>query len=90
MDFTTIRNNLREYKYTSIQDFHADLMLICKNAMVYNQPESVYYKSAVKLQNYISGLIENAKKRCEMIKVSSGGVWNADFLKDMNIFGENK
>lgn len=41
------RENMRENMFsTSLQ---ADFKLMCDNAMVYNRPETVYYKAAKKL-----------------------------------------
>lgn len=35
--------------YFSLLVFQADFKLMCDNAMIYNRPETVYYKAAKKL-----------------------------------------
>ncbi|CAG7717210.1 unnamed protein product [Allacma fusca] len=49
MDFNTMKAKLDEGLYCNLIDFANDFQLMCNNAMVYNQPETIYYKAAKKL-----------------------------------------
>ncbi|VEL43858.1 unnamed protein product [Protopolystoma xenopodis] len=42
MDFNRIRNRVRDGKYRSIDDLEADMMLLCKNAQMYNIDGSLF------------------------------------------------
>jgi len=50
MDFTTMREKIEDAKYKSLEVFRYDFNLICNNCMTYNLPDTVYYKTAKKLQ----------------------------------------
>ncbi|XP_061114977.1 bromodomain-containing protein 9 isoform X2 [Conger conger] len=49
MDFSTMKDKITSNEYTTVTEFKADFKLMCDNAMVYNRPETVYYKAAKKL-----------------------------------------
>lgn len=49
MDFSTMKDKIAANEYKTITEFKADFKLMCDNAMVYNRPETVYYKAAKKL-----------------------------------------
>uniref|UniRef100_A0A669D5A4 Bromodomain-containing protein 9 n=1 Tax=Oreochromis niloticus TaxID=8128 RepID=A0A669D5A4_ORENI len=49
MDFSTMKDKNRNNEYKTVTEFKADFKLMCDNAMVYNRPETVYYKAAKKL-----------------------------------------
>ncbi|XP_043921069.1 bromodomain-containing protein 9 isoform X3 [Protopterus annectens] len=49
MDFSTMKEKIAANDYKSVTEFKADFKLMCDNAMTYNRPETVYYKSAKKL-----------------------------------------
>lgn len=49
MDFSTMKDKIDANDYKTITEFKADFKLMCDNAMVYNRPETVYYKAAKKL-----------------------------------------
>lgn len=49
MDFFTIRQKVEENIYNSLAEFADDFKLMCNNAILYNNPETVYHKSAKKL-----------------------------------------
>ncbi|KAL9269166.1 Bromodomain and PHD finger-containing protein [Drosera capensis] len=46
MDFSTIRKNLANGSYSSLEQFESDVFLICSNAMLYNASETIYHKQA--------------------------------------------
>ncbi|XP_062842077.1 bromodomain-containing protein 9 isoform X2 [Trichomycterus rosablanca] len=49
MDFSTMKEKIDMNEYKTVTEFKADFKLMCDNAMVYNRPETVYYKAAKKL-----------------------------------------
>uniref|UniRef100_A0A3Q3GIF2 Bromodomain-containing protein 9 n=1 Tax=Labrus bergylta TaxID=56723 RepID=A0A3Q3GIF2_9LABR len=49
MDFSTMKDKIENNDYKTVTEFKADFKLMCDNAMVYNRPETVYYKAAKKL-----------------------------------------
>ncbi|AWO96703.1 putative bromodomain-containing protein 9 isoform 7 [Scophthalmus maximus] len=49
MDFSTMKDKIGDNEYNTVTEFKADFKLMCDNAMVYNRPETVYYKAAKKL-----------------------------------------
>ncbi|XP_055146054.1 LOW QUALITY PROTEIN: bromodomain-containing protein 9-like [Symphalangus syndactylus] len=49
MDFGTMKDKIVANEYKSVREFKADFKLICDNAMTYNRPDTVYYKSAKKI-----------------------------------------
>ncbi|XP_034466235.1 bromodomain-containing protein 9 isoform X4 [Hippoglossus hippoglossus] len=49
MDFSTIKDKILNNEYNTVTEFKGDFKLMCDNAMVYNRPETVYYKAAKKL-----------------------------------------
>ncbi|XP_048882070.1 bromodomain-containing protein 9 isoform X3 [Brienomyrus brachyistius] len=49
MDFSTMKDKIATNEYKTVTEFKADFKLMCENAMVYNRPETVYYKAAKKL-----------------------------------------
>lgn len=52
MDFYTIRKKIGQRTYETIAEMKADVKLMCDNAMTYNQPDTIYYKTARKIWHY--------------------------------------
>merc|ERR1712240_790491 len=50
MDFSTMREMIEEGKFSNLEQFRYSFDLICNNCMTYNGPDTVYYKTAKKLQ----------------------------------------
>ena len=46
MDLTTMATKLSNHAYSSVDEFRSDFVLMCKNAMTYNAPETVYFSFA--------------------------------------------
>ncbi|XP_071957411.1 bromodomain-containing protein 7-like [Antedon mediterranea] len=51
MDFSTMKVKIEHGSYNSINEYKADFVLMCENAMTYNRPETIYYKAAKRLLN---------------------------------------
>ncbi|KAL9662987.1 hypothetical protein QQ045_027823 [Rhodiola kirilowii] len=50
MDFATVRKKLANGKYSTLDQIERDVLLICTNAMQYNEPDTVYHKQARTIQ----------------------------------------
>ncbi|KAL3617732.1 hypothetical protein CASFOL_038053 [Castilleja foliolosa] len=61
MDFFTVRYKLDSGAYKSLQEFEADVYLICSNAMEYNAPGTVYYRQARSIQEIAKRDFENLR-----------------------------
>jgi bromodomain-containing protein 7/9 len=49
MDLSTIKKKIDHYVYETVYEMRSDVKQMCENAMTYNLPDTVYYKSAKKL-----------------------------------------
>ncbi|XP_030154690.1 bromodomain-containing protein 7 isoform X5 [Lynx canadensis] len=49
MDFSTMKEKIKNNDYQSIEELKDNFKLMCTNAMIYNKPETIYYKAAKKL-----------------------------------------
>uniref|UniRef100_A0A914Y637 Bromo domain-containing protein n=1 Tax=Panagrolaimus superbus TaxID=310955 RepID=A0A914Y637_9BILA len=49
MNFLTIRQKLSANDYTKLEELKFDVILICENAMLYNNPHTIYHVAAQKL-----------------------------------------
>ncbi|XP_070575836.1 bromodomain-containing protein 7-like [Ptychodera flava] len=52
MDFSTLQHKVDTDEYDSVDEYKADVKQMCDNAMIYNRPETVYFKAAKKLLSY--------------------------------------
>ncbi|KAG1473903.1 hypothetical protein G6F56_000679 [Rhizopus delemar] len=63
MAFTTMQTKLEDAVYTNVDDFRQDFNLIVSNAKLYNAVNTIYWKSADKLYEVGSKLIDKAEKQ---------------------------
>nr|XP_033798004.1 bromodomain-containing protein 7 isoform X2 [Geotrypetes seraphini] len=82
MDFSTIKEKIRNNEYQSIEELKDNFQQMCTNAMIYNKPETIYYKAAKKLLN--SGMKILSQERIQSLKQS------IDFMADLQIPGKQK
>lgn len=68
MDFETMKKKIAQGLYETLDSFRSDVKLICDNAMVYNMPETIYYKAARKLWHYARCKIFNKNILPELAK----------------------
>ncbi|XP_026070953.1 bromodomain-containing protein 7-like isoform X2 [Carassius auratus] len=68
MDFSTMKEKVKKEQYQSLEELKLDFKVMCENAMIYNKPESIYYKAARKLLH--SGMKILSKERLESLKQS--------------------
>ncbi|KAJ7966979.1 Bromodomain-containing protein [Quillaja saponaria] len=65
MDFGTVRKKLDGGAYANLEQFEKDVLLICSNAMQYNEPDTIYFRQARSMQ-------ELSKKDFENLRQDSG------------------
>ncbi|KAM9310813.1 bromodomain-containing protein 9 [Pholidichthys leucotaenia] len=86
MDFSTMKDKIRNNEYSTVTEFKADFKLMCDNAMVYNRPETVYYKAAKKLLH--TGFKMMSKERLLALKRSMSFMQDMDFTQQAAILGD--
>jgi len=60
IDYGKIRKKLLSEKYTSLSAFVIDCKLVCDNALAYNPPSSLYYKTAKEMRDVIDVMQKRA------------------------------
>ncbi|XP_054426296.1 bromodomain-containing protein 7 isoform X2 [Pteronotus mesoamericanus] len=68
MDFSTMKEKIKNNDYQSIEELKDHFKLMCTNAMIYNKPETIYYKAAKKLLH--SGMKILSQERIQSLKQS--------------------
>ncbi|XP_034466233.1 bromodomain-containing protein 9 isoform X2 [Hippoglossus hippoglossus] len=86
MDFSTIKDKILNNEYNTVTEFKGDFKLMCDNAMVYNRPETVYYKAAKKLLH--TGFKMMSKERLLVLKRSMSFMQDMDFTLQAAILGD--
>lgn len=86
MDFSTMKDKNINNEYKTVTEFKADFKLMCDNAMVYNRPETVYYKAAKKLLH--TGFKMMSKERLLALKRSMSFMQDMDFTQQAAILGD--
>ncbi|KAF7728821.1 hypothetical protein EC973_005447 [Apophysomyces ossiformis] len=62
MDLSTMRRKLNMGQYQHMDDFREDFMLIVSNAKTYNAANTIYWRSADRLEQYAVKAIDRAAK----------------------------
>ncbi|XP_063054939.1 bromodomain-containing protein 9 isoform X2 [Engraulis encrasicolus] len=86
MDFSTMKDKIAANEYKTVTEFKADFKLMCDNAMLYNRPETVYYKAAKKLLH--TGFKMMSKERLLTLKRSMSFMHDMDFTQQAAILGD--
>lgn len=63
MDLSTMERRIQARSYQTLSDFERDFRLIVSNAKVYNAPETIYFKSATRLEAFGSRLLAKESQR---------------------------
>ena len=72
MDFGTMSSKITKHQYRSLREFQSDFELICSNCMIYNAPNTVYYKTAQKLLHFGRKVIaKEAQKASALLILAS-------------------
>jgi len=56
MDLSTMQVKVQRGEYTALKQLKSDADMMCRNCMVYNSPDTIFYKEALKIQSYINTL----------------------------------
>eukprot|EP00934_Nitzschia_sp_Nitz4_P009229 Nitzschia sp. Nitz4//scaffold176_size46146//38507//44104//NITZ4_007197-RA/size46146-processed-gene-0.28-mRNA-1//1//CDS//3329539030//9219//frame0 len=75
MDFGKIRTNVQEGSYATLGSFVADCKLLCTNALTYNPPGSIYWKTAKELLDVLNVMQKRASRWISAIKDTHAGSW---------------
>ncbi len=59
MDFSKMQTKLNNMEYENLNQFEADLNLIVNNCLQFNQKNSFYYKTALKLREQVKNILIN-------------------------------
>ncbi|XP_018423739.1 PREDICTED: bromodomain-containing protein 1 isoform X2 [Nanorana parkeri] len=67
MDFSTMRKQLEDQRYTNINVFEEDFNLIVENCMKYNAKDTFFYRAAVRLRDQGGALLRQARRDANAI-----------------------
>ncbi|KAJ2547298.1 hypothetical protein EV175_005277, partial [Coemansia sp. RSA 1933] len=85
MDFCTVRENIREYRYRSLDEVERHLLLVVANCMVYNKPTTYYYQLAVRVKRHVERLVADAREKIRAMPIDpQSGCLMVGF--DMTVF----
>ena len=76
IDFSHIRCKALEGNYNSLNLFIADVRRLCRNALTYNVPWSIYYITATELNDSIDEMQIRANKWMNAIKIAHAAQFN--------------
>jgi len=79
MDFGKIKKNVLRNKYATLGTFVADARLLCDNAMLYNPPDSIYYKTAKELSDVLTVMQKRASEWINTMKDAHAATFNNVF-----------
>nr|XP_033782219.1 peregrin isoform X2 [Geotrypetes seraphini] len=69
MDFQTMKQNLESYRYLNFDQFEEDFKLIVNNCIKYNAKDTIFYRSAVRLQEQGGAVLRQARRQAEKIGI---------------------
>jgi Bromodomain len=69
MDFSLMSKKIQQREYGTLREFQSDFELICSNCMIYNAPNTVYYKTAQKLLHYGRKLISKEAQKANALLI---------------------
>jgi hypothetical protein len=75
IDFGKIRSNVLAGKYPTLGAFLSDTRLLCTNALAYNPPGSIYWKTAKELYDVLAVMQKRASNWMGAIKDAHSDSW---------------
>lgn len=81
MDFGRIRSNVLGGTYATFGAFISDCRLLCTNALTYNPPGSIYWKTAKELYDVLAHMQKRASDWMVAIKDSHAQAWRRDTMQ---------
>ncbi len=79
MDFGKIKKKVFRKKYSTLGAFCSDARLLCSNAMVFNPPDSIYYKTAKELNDALTVMHKRAMEWLTTMKDAHAATFNNIF-----------
>lgn len=79
MDFGKIKIKVFRNQYATLGTFVSDARLLCNNAMVFNPPDSIYYKTAKELSDVLTVMQKRASKWISTMKDAHAATFNNIF-----------
>lgn len=61
MSFRTMKNKIDSFEYSSFDEFEDDFNLIVDNCTIYNQKQTIYFKSAIKMKEQCKSIFKQAR-----------------------------
>ncbi|TPX43067.1 hypothetical protein SeLEV6574_g05263 [Synchytrium endobioticum] len=65
MDFSSMEKKLDNNEYRIVDDFEVDVNLICTNCMLYNKPDTVYWRTAQRMQKKAQPMFGQLRAKIE-------------------------
>ena len=84
IDFDVIRRRVQRGEYTTIGSFIADCRLLCDNALTYNLPGSIYYRTAKELRETLAEMHNRANDWIGAIKDAHAEAWRNTVKKPLD------
>jgi hypothetical protein len=75
IDFEKIRSSVLAGKYVTLGSFVSDARLLCTNALAYNPPGSIYWKTAKELYDVLAVMQKRASNWMGAVKDSHACAW---------------
>jgi len=79
MDFGKIKKKVFQDQYATLGAFVSDARLLCNNAMVFNPPDSIYYKTAKELSDVLTVMQKRSSKWINTMKDAHAATFNNIF-----------
>ncbi|XP_077326343.1 bromodomain-containing protein 1 isoform X4 [Lithobates pipiens] len=67
MDFSTMKKQLEDQRYSNLNEFEEDFNLIIENCMKYNAKDTIFYRAAVRLRDQGGALLRQARRDANAI-----------------------
>ena len=80
MDFGKIKKKMFRNGYLTLGAFVSDARLLCDNAMVFNPPESIYYKTAKELSDVLTVMQKRASEWISTMKDAHAATFDKLFV----------
>eukprot|EP00980_Cylindrotheca_fusiformis_P010383 scaffold2308_cov103-Cylindrotheca_fusiformis.AAC.2 len=77
IDFEKIRSNVLGKKYSTLGSFVSDARLLCTNALTYNPPGSIYWKTAKELYDVLVVMQKRASDWIGSVKDCHANAWRS-------------
>lgn len=67
MDFLTMRNKLKDFLYSTVDDLEADFNIIVENCLSYNERDTIFFRAGVKMRDQGGSIIRQAKRLADQV-----------------------